>query len=291
VRVDWDSAGAGTISIRNGSRILLLNAAKKSAIVGDFPPGAIGSERQALEQLKELAEKDARSLGEKDLEGARAKGFEVVKNGRKFTLWANVKTGEPIRIECEPIKGVQSVEMPVQILFDFKFHEAFADELFSLDIPAGYLVTRFESIQDFLMDRMIALLRGYADRTGGEFPRKLEPDGKAIAKVLGLPEKRESLSEEQRRIEADLEGLQGFLLTRKQGVQFQYFPGVRLGEKAKVVFWYAEPTLGVMVPVIPHPDAISPPKQKPVEPKYVALYGDMHTETLTKDQLPPAPVE
>lgn len=290
-RTDWDSAGTGTIGIRNGNRMLLLNATKKLAIVGDFPAGAIGSERQALEELKSIVEKDARTLGEKEMDGVLAKGFEAVRNDRKFTLWANAKTGEPIRIECQPLKGAQSAVIPVQILFDFKFHETFPAELFSLDIPAGYLVTSFESIQDYPMDRMIALLKVYADRTGGEFPRKLEPDGGAIATVLGLPTNRESLNEEQRRIEADLDGLRGFLLTRKPGVQFQYFPGVKLGEKDKVVFWYAEPTLGVAVPVIPHPDAVTPPKQKSAEPKYLVLYGDMHSETLTKDQLPPAPVQ
>jgi outer membrane lipoprotein-sorting protein len=291
-RTDWDSAGTGTIGIRNGNRMLLLNATKKLAIVGDFPAGTIGSERQALEELKSIVEKDARTLGEKEMDGVLAKGFEAVRNDRKFTLWANAKTGEPIRIECQPLKGAQSAVIPVQILFDFKFHETFPAELFSLDIPAGYLVTNCESIQEFPMDRMAAVLKEYAKRNGGNFPPKMDRDITAISKVLGLPENRQSLNDEQRRIESDLEGLQGFLLTRTAGLQYQYVPGGKLGEKDKMVFWYEEPSItGTFTPRIPNPNAIAPPKPKPVEQKYLALYGDLHTETVTKDRLPLAPAE
>ncbi len=291
-RTDWSVPQGGVVSIQNGKRLLLLNAAKKTAIVSEVPPGGIQSAAGALDELKSLVEKDARTLGEQDLDGVRAKGFEAIIKGRKFTLWANVKTGEPVRIECEPLKDSPTAILPMQILSDFKFDENFPDELFSLDIPADYYVTeqRHESVRP--VELVATYLKEYAARHAGEFPPELKPDTAALAAAVGLPEDRRKFSEAERKLAAAVDLVAMVLKTAEPGRQYQYFPGGKLGQENRMVFWCVDPLItGTVVPLVPSPKQVVEPPPRSENLKRQVLFGDLQIKQMTKDQLPPEPTQ
>lgn len=274
--------------IRNGNRLVQLIPTKKIAIVGEFRAGQLASERQALDELRSLVEKDARSLGEKVMDGVRAKGFEAVIKGRKITLWANAETGNPIRIEY-PVTEIPPPHGPVlKVLTDFKFDETFGPNLFSLDVPPGYQVSRFDTPVLTPMDHMVAILRRYAQQMDGEFPPRFDDHGQTIRTKLGMPQERDAMTADQKQLVEHLDGIEFFLKAAQAGRHFRYYPGAKLGDKDRVVFWCVDPLItGTVIPLIPRPDTETPPKPEPVNEKYLAVYGDLRVEKLNKDQLPP----
>src|SRR5262249_35260950 len=54
----------------------------------------------------------------------------------------------------------------------------------------------------------------------------------------------------------------------KSGVDYAYYPGRKLGEKDRIVFWHKDKQSG----------------------EYTAVYGDLRAEKIDKDKLPPPPV-
>ena len=277
-----------TTVIFNGNRLLQLNLTAKTAIEGALPPGKLITALESLEQLRALVDKDARSLGEKVLDGVQAKGFEVIKNGRKITFWANAKTGDPVRIEY-PIIEIPPPHGPVlQVLTDFKFDEEFDPALFSVDVPEGYAVSDLATKQLLPMDHMVAILRLYSQQTGGQFPPGIEDKGRAIATGLKVPEAKDAWTVEQSELMEHIDGLQLLLGNGKSGQEFQYYPNVKLGEKDRIVFWCTYRAItGVFIPLVPNGDRTAPDKPAPDE--FVAVYGDLRVEKLTKDQLPDKP--
>lgn len=61
--------------------------------------------------------------------------------------------------------------------------------------------------------------------------------------------------------------LRMYLEGHKQGTDYQYYPGVTLGEKDRIVFWSRSTKTGV----------------------YTALFGDLRIEQIDKEKLPPPP--
>src|SRR5260221_7081045 len=245
-------------SIFNGNQILQLDVSAKTAIVGMLPPGKFVTPLQSLEQLRSLVDKDGHSLGEKVIDGVRAKGFEVLKNGRKITLWANAETGNPIRIEYPLIEIRPPAGPALQVLTDFKFDEEFDPALFSVEVPAGYAASDFSKKYLLPMEHMVAILRLYSQRTGGQFPPGVEDQGRAIATGFGVPEAKDAWTAEQRELMEHIEGLQLFFKAGKAGQDFQYYPDVKLGDKDRVVFWCKSPAItGVFIPLVPN--GASPP--------------------------------
>jgi outer membrane lipoprotein-sorting protein len=290
-RTEWRVPQGNAVSIRNGNRLLLLNVAKKAAVVSKVPPGGMQSAAASLDELKSLVEKDAHSLGEKELDGVQVQGFEAVIKGRKFTFWANVKTGEPVRIECEPLKDSPAAVLPIQVLSDFKFGETFSDELFSLKVPADYDVReeRHEPVRP--VELMAAYLKAYAARHAGAFPAELKTDAAELAATLGLPEDRRKFSEAEREL-ADAVNLVAMLLkTAKSGQQYQYYPGGRLGQQERMVFWCVDPLItGTVVPLVPNPNQkVQPQRFESLKRK--VLFGDLQVKQMAKEEMPPAPAE
>jgi len=286
-RIEWSMPQGRSVMVRNGDKNVRLDPTKKTAVVGQFPRGELGSEREALDQLRSVVEKEARSLGEKVMDGVRAKGFEAVIHGRKITLWANVENGNLIRIEY-PLTEIPPPAGPgLSVLSDFKFDEPFDPQLFSLEVPPGYEVSQFESIPvGLLKDHMVAILRFYSQQTGGKFPTHVDDQGRAIAEQLGLPQERDAMTAEQKQLMVDVDGMALYLKAGQAGRHFEYYPGVKFGDKDRVVFWHVESLFrATFTPLIPRPDAGPPPK--PPEEKYLAIYGDLRVEELKKDQLPP----
>jgi outer membrane lipoprotein-sorting protein len=294
-RVERRIPDGNVTTILNGKQTLQLDSSAKTAIVGMLPPGEFVTPLQSLEQLRSLVDKDGHSLGEKTIDGVRAKGFEVLKNGRKITLWANAETGNPIRIEYPCIEVLPPAGPILQVLTDFKFDEEFDPALFSVEVPAGYTVSDFAKKYLLPMEHMVAILKLYSQRTGGQFPPGVEDNGRAIATGFGVPEAKDAWTAEQRELMDHIEGLQLFFKAEKPGQDFQYYPNVKLGDKDRIVFWCKSPAVNaVVISLMPNVDRAAPASPAPAKPtpdKFVAVYGDLRIENLTKDQLPPKPPE
>ncbi|HEY2893872.1 MAG TPA: hypothetical protein VGJ16_06660 [Pirellulales bacterium] len=288
-RTEWSGPQGKVVGIRNGNMLVQVDAARKTVIVGEFKPGQLGSERQALDELRSVVEKNASSLGEKIIEGVRAKGFEAVIKGRKIVLWANAENGNPLRIEY-PVTEIPPPHGPyLKVLSDFKFDEPFDPKMFDLAVPPDYRVSNFNTPALLPMDHMLAILRYCSGRADGEFPSRIDDHGEAIRVRLKVPEKAEAMSPDEKELVEHLQGLEVFLKAAKPGRHFEYYPGAKLGDKDRVVFWCVDPPtpiFGKYIPLIPRADAETSAKVKPPDEKYLAVYGDLRIEKLNK---PPSP--
>jgi hypothetical protein len=113
-------------------------------------------------------------------------------------------------------------------------------------------------------------LRLYASKSGGLFPERLiDADDPIFKKLNEMGDASEKITAENAAIGlvqgGALPNLRTYLKSHKQGTDYEYYPGIKLGEKDRIVFWSHNKT-----------------------GEYTALYGDLRIETLDKDPLPKA---
>jgi outer membrane lipoprotein-sorting protein len=263
--------GDGMVSIMDmaAGRTLNLQPASKLATIvelGKLPQGR--SPTDFLEEFKKLDVKKAKDLGEKEIDGRRVKGFVSSEQGPPTTVWADVKTGDPVRVEIEvPMMGKTST----MVLSDFVFNAPMDDSLFSLEPPAGYRVQHSDLSKMLATaqnasgeEHVIAVLRKYAEMSGGTFPAKID-DWSTFTKLIGNKAERAAKPDEK---EMELMGHVGaltpFLMTLPKDGWAYLGDGVKLGEKDRIVFWYLDNKTG----------------------KYRAVYGDLSAREITAADLP-----
>src|SRR4051794_10976963 len=138
-RIEMSDGMVSIMDVAAGRSLSLQPASKLAMIVelGKFAQGQ--GPMDFLDDFKKLDAKKAKDLGEKELGGRRVKGFVSSEQGPPTTVWADVKTGDPVRVEIElPLMGKTST----MVLSDFVFNAPMDDALFSLEPPAGYRVQR-----------------------------------------------------------------------------------------------------------------------------------------------------
>ncbi len=85
-------------------------------------------------EMRNLPGKPDKKLGAKNIDGHNAEGFVVRnKHDHVFTVWVDTDTGLPLRIESEMGSGQLVVS-------NIKFNVELDESLFSLDIPAGFVL-------------------------------------------------------------------------------------------------------------------------------------------------------
>jgi hypothetical protein len=292
MRRDWTAPQGSIVLIRNGAKTLRLDVAKKTAVVGELPPpgrntNPLSMYQDALGDLQSVVEKNARSLGEKPVDGVKAKGFEAIVNNHRITIWANASTSMPIRVEYTPIDVASAHGLGLKVMSDFKFDEQLDPNLFSLAVPEGYRVMESLPLPPSPVDDVVAVLRFYSERMNGEFPVRLDGEGETIATKLGLPKEPDAMAADQKEFTGHLDRAMRFLKPQRTGQDFQYYPGVKMGDKERIVFWCVVPLTGVVVGLVPNPKAapIPDPGQSPRD-KFLVVYGDLRIEEKTKEQLP-----
>jgi len=175
-----------TISITDfeNAKMLTLVPEQKQAVVFNLKNAA--TDRAALEQhnhferlrqlLREQRGQQAayERLGEKVIDGRKAVGFRLETPICATTLWGDVKTGDPVRIETT-YTGVPKSEV---VMTQFEMNVDLKPELFALDVPTDYKVQSFDidaskpKEQDF-----VESLRLCAEMSGGNFPDSLDTQG------------------------------------------------------------------------------------------------------------------
>jgi outer membrane lipoprotein-sorting protein len=141
--------------IRSDGSIWIFDMSEKPVKVLALYPGKKEAMKQTLEDmgpvkdfdlLRTLGErKDGteENLGEKTIDGHAVKGFHLLDKINDFTVWADAKTGLPIRVEL-----VQEQIKRTIILEDFKFDANLDPSFFNTNTPQGYSVQE-EEIKTF----------------------------------------------------------------------------------------------------------------------------------------------
>lgn len=263
----------GNVSIIDlkSSRILNLTDAKKEAVYIDLKglpsiPNYLDNLKNVFVELQNSPHFETQDLGTKQINGHEAVGFLARHPKADITLWADAKTGLPVRIEQQ--EGQMLVTCK-NVQFDVPMDAA----LFSMEVPEGYSEQKMEmDLFGATEADFIEGLRILAETVGdGRFPdgvglddfMKLAPALGAKLEQLDLPK------EEQLAIGGKLQKYVLFLRFFKgEGKWYYRGQDVQLGAAETPIFWYR-------------------PKDSAT---YRVIYGDLHVEDAAPEKLP-EPVE
>jgi len=259
----------GSVSIIDleSSRILSLTEKTKEAVYVDLKglpsiPNYLDHLKNVFIKLQDSPHFEIQDLGTKQIDGSAAVGFLAKRPNAEITLWADAKTGLPVRIEH---KEGQMFVVCKNLQFDVPMDEA----LFSMEVPEGYSEQKMEmDLFGSTEADFIEGLRIRAETFGdGRFPDGVgvEDFMRSIEAMQGKGEEL-GLSKEQ---EAEL----GMKMNRHllfirffKGEGKWYYRGkdVQLGEAETPIFWYR-------------------PKDSA---SYRVIYGDLHVEDVAPENLP-----
>ena len=233
----------------DNARMLTLSPADKSAIYMDIQgplqegtKSYLGLVRDIVSKIVDNPNIPIQELGEREIDGQRAVGFLLIEPNIKLTIWADLETALPIRIEF--LQG-QTQTIIKNIEFDVPVDES----LVSMDIPAGY--TLHEEEQDwseFTEQDFIVVLKVWAGYVlGGKFP-----DSISLAELMKLAagvgqaaevEQADQLNisdEEKMKIGMAFgRGIVFFQQLEPNGIEWHYVgKGVEFGDANTAVFLY-----------------------------------------------------
>ncbi len=260
------------ISDQTAGKTVVLNSAAKVAVVGVLKGGEETPEESFAARFRKLSKKASRSLGQKVIDGVEATGFEVEKESVTMQVWADSKTGNPVRMEGE-FPYPQPIGKSKVLISNFKLDEPMDPSLFSVEVPKDYTVIKspFEIDLSITPAQLVTtILRVYANLCEGQFPAKLNDMAQSIdaeLKKKGLKVGEEGESADVTRLRGWTIQLNTLLMGMESGIDYQYYPGGKLGEKNQIVFWCKDKKSG----------------------EYTAVYGDLRVEKIGKDKLPPTP--
>jgi hypothetical protein len=248
-------------------RILSLVEAKKEAVYIDLKglpqiPNYLETLKNVFVELQNSPHFAVEDLGTRQIDGHEAVGFLAKHPRVEITLWADAKTGLPVRIEQK--EGQLNV-----IVKNLQFDVPMDDALFSMDVPEGY---HQQQVQLDLFGAteadFIEGLRILAEKVNdGQFPAGVSVDdylkqGATIQKrfdELGLS------ADEQTALGMKLSKYLLFLRFYKgEGKWYYRGQGVKLGEADKAIFWYR-------------------PRDSQT---YRVIYGDLRVEDVAPENLP-----
>ncbi len=253
----------------DNSKMLTLDPMNKGAMYIDIG-GAIqegtrnmlGLIRDIVSDIEKHPEWPVRELGQRQIDGQRAIGFQVRNPNEEITIWANPETIKPIRIEL--LFG-QSFSIIKNIEFDVPVDES----LVSMEPPDDYTLGKMEyKLNQFTEEDFVESLRIWAKfMLDGRFPDTLVvEDLLKMPPLLGEKLGRSGLSQEEatRIAMTFVRGLT-FLQMAANGCDWHYAgKGVKLGDADKAIFWYQ-------------------PKDSET---YHVIYGDLYVENVAAEHLP-----
>jgi outer membrane lipoprotein-sorting protein len=248
-------------SEQNQSKILSLVPITKTAVLlvqkGPKQPSKQADPMEMVQQLRELAEKNAEPAGRRQFGDVEAQGFRVQEGNTEWLIWADPKTRLPLQVEFTWPDGTRGT------MSEFRFNPKLDDALFSLEVPEGYKLQPVELENLTPEEHLVRMLRYCAETSAGQFPKRLDD---TVALMMRRAKSKDRPEPESMRLAASIVRA-GMFVTSLKGA-YGYRPdGTKLGDSNKILFWY-------------RPAAAT---------KYRALYGDLHWADLTTDQLPEVP--
>jgi hypothetical protein len=253
----------GTVAVTDTARgeALVLDPTSKTArlvkITHSYGPPA----GDVVQDFLKLADQQGEPIGEREIGGVKAKGFRVKQDGRPSTVWADPKTGAPLRVEMTAEIGGQTVTVVMSdVVVDPKLDPA----LFDLKPPEGYEVITMEmKLPPNVESAVLEYLRTFTKFSGGKFPAKLN-DFSEMAQLAGAGENAKARAEEIYKMSASVGALFGMLFNLEEGKDYDYTPGdAKLGDADKIIFWQRDKKTG----------------------KYRAIYGDLSVKDVAVEDL------
>jgi outer membrane lipoprotein-sorting protein len=230
--------------------LLTLNNKEKTALVMHLHPTGpattpAGPDKDWFATLKRISKADGKPVGEKQIEGRAARGFEVTESGQSFIVWADAQSGALVRVET--LTPGATPPSPLVTLDHIRLDVPLDESLFSTAVPAGYstrtAALNFDNSPPTEKD-LIDLLRAYAKQTGGTFPPEL-----GMRHLPQIVEKLIPPSQEKHGKVAPKELLETSAVLGRATAFLRQIPGkwgyagdaTPLGDGSKPLFWY-EPT-------------------------------------------------
>ncbi len=265
----------GNVSIIDleSKRILTLTEEKKEAAYIDLKglpeiPNYLELLKNTIVRLQDSPHFVVEDLGTREIDGREVVGFLAKHPQVEVTVWADSKTGLPVRIESK--EGQLNV-----ICRNMQFDVPIDDSLFSMDAPEGYKLQQVElDLNSATEADFVEGLRLLAETfNDGDFPDGVAVDD-FLKQVPSITKKTEAMklsSEEEMALGMKLQ--QYLLFTRfykGEGKWYYRGKGVKLGEADKAIFWYR-------------------PKGSTT---YRVIYGDLRVEDVARENLPePLPAD
>jgi outer membrane lipoprotein-sorting protein len=255
LRIEMGEPGSPEHSIaiydpRAGKGIILASSQKLAVVFSSFEDLAKrqkGSDDfvKMIHALRRLGDKPEKELGEREFEGRRLRGFVATQDRIAFTVWADPQGGEPVRIEYQPLAGSDSMKVAFT---DIRLDSPIDPASFDLKVPAGYWQFELPPVPGGEAS-LVIVLRGYAKRTGGAFPRRLtdwQEYGKAMkadairAAVAGAvsPQPAAWLSEDMLEYMANIGGVVQFLSELPKDTYGYLGEGKTQQDKDAMIFWF-----------------------------------------------------
>lgn len=249
------------------SRILSLTEAKKEAVYIDLKglpsiPNYLDNLKHVFVELQDSPHFEILDLGTKQIDGHEAVGFLAQHPRAEITLWADARTGLPVRIEQKEGQMLVTVK-------NLQFDVPMEDALFSMEVPEGYSEQKMEldlfgsTEADFIEGlRVLAETFGNGQFPDGVLLEDYLKQGPAIEKKfgeLGLSK------DEQLALGTKLSKYVLFMRFFKgEGKWYYRGKGVQLGEAQTPIFWYRLKSSAT----------------------YRVIYGDLHVEDVAPEKLP-----
>lgn len=254
------------IDLESG-KILVLTISAKQAVYIDLKglppiPNYMERLRNVIAKLQEDPEFTVEKIGQQDIFGQKLIGFLAKHPKAEITIWADVKTALPVRIEQN--EGQMKV-----ICKNIQFDVPMEKSLFSMDVPEGYKLQQMElDLQGSTEQDFIEGLRIRAEVLGaGQFPDSVAvedyiKEAPAIGKKLGeLGLSDQQVGELGMKLGRHLLFIRFF---KGEGQWHYAGKGVKLGQADKAIFWY----------------------QPKGSATYRVIYGDLSVKDVAQENLP-----
>lgn len=160
LRVDDPSGQTSSIAdLTTGQHRLLFH--RQKAIFMEIPntpegPGPFAMLSEPVERLWNLQDGTEKPLGEKEIDGQPAVGFEVRQDTPEYAcsiiVWAHKESGRPIRVEMNLHNPQDRSESVTMVMDRFNLDVELEEELFSLEPPAGYTAAYQKTLDETLAD-------------------------------------------------------------------------------------------------------------------------------------------
>lgn len=203
--------------------------------------------REYIRNALETEYKTVKPLGKRTIDGRTAVGHKISEHLRDVTVWVDVETQLPIRVETSVMlwNGITSTKIMDHFAFDVDLDEA----LFSLEIPKDYTIEKGILKVDVARPAekdIVEMFRVWTEATSGEFPSALEIDAmeefhRAQSNRIVQRVQASKPVDAWPMVHESSAVVRGFVFVRalRASSNWSYAgEGVKLGEADKAVFWY-----------------------------------------------------
>lgn len=162
MRVNCSAGAAGNISsisdFNSGKTLLLFHQNKTGVIKNESllnnntgAGGIVSFCTKPIENLWNLRDGTEELLGEQEIDGKLATGFRVSQEDQYFeydiTIWADPERGVPVIVEANAKPLDRSYPSIKWLMENFDLDVQLDEELFSLNLPAGYTLAYQEDLE------------------------------------------------------------------------------------------------------------------------------------------------